>query len=450
MKKLKQALLPVVQGFLLCAVVLQIILGVMYIGKNFMAVPQFHDTAIYLEIAEQLVTDEYTGILYPLLIKLCKAISFIPYQIPIYIIQIVARVYGVYRFAYTWIGRKIPAFVCALWINTIPFVAQAHVSVLPHSLALTCLIFMSLQVLKGSVKRRTLTITEWAGLLCSFVFLAQLDRIYVLPGMLFLLWGAVLQFYNRTHRVLLFVVSLFISVGMLIVNVAIFHVTQNPGHYGRIQRTTASAFFQRTGVITLKDKYQIYMPLEVQDSYTGEDLNYISNYPYKIKYEFGPALEARLGQKRANEIYVELGMLGLTEATRENTINIAQDVIRYAVPLGGYASWQNGELQGATGWNYQQFISEAPMLSVCYARISIFSWGFLLGLSLTVYILKALKHRKWHIGIWLPAVGCILLYSVYFAMSGTDVYDYKLALLSMVVSYAPICCWAFQYIFKEV
>ena len=83
MKKLVQVFLPVLQGFLVCAAVLQIVPGIVYIGKNFMAVPQFRDTTIYLEMSERFVVDEYTGILYPLLVKLCKSICFLPYQIPI-------------------------------------------------------------------------------------------------------------------------------------------------------------------------------------------------------------------------------------------------------------------------------------------------------------------------------------------------------------------------------
>ena len=50
MKKIVQVLLPMVRGFLLSAVVLQIVLGIIYIGKNLMAVPQYRDTIIYLKI----------------------------------------------------------------------------------------------------------------------------------------------------------------------------------------------------------------------------------------------------------------------------------------------------------------------------------------------------------------------------------------------------------------
>ena len=87
MKKLVQVFLPVLQGFLVCAAVLQIVPGIVYIGKNFMAVPQFRDTTIYLEMSERFVVDEYTGILYPLLVVLL----FVLYIIVFYAVFLYIR-----------------------------------------------------------------------------------------------------------------------------------------------------------------------------------------------------------------------------------------------------------------------------------------------------------------------------------------------------------------------
>lgn len=449
MKNIEQVILPIVRGFFFCAIALQIIFGIVYIGKNFMAVPQFRDTTIYLEMAERLVVDEYTGILYPVFIKICKFITTIPYQIPIYIIQIVAGIGCVYYIVRTWTGRKVFAFICALWINTIPFVAQVHMTVLPHSLAMTCLLFMGFQVLRGSTHYRALTMMEWAKLLCGFVILAQLDRVYLLPGMLFVVWAMFLQLYHATHKALMFGVGVLIGIGMLIVNLAIYEVSQAPGSYGRSQRTLASALFDRVGIVTLNNKYRIYMPQEVFDTFGGDTLDYISRYPHKVQEEFKSKLEDKYEKERMNEVYFELAKLGLRTATKENVVKYATDVVHYAIPLGGYFSWQDGELKGTTGWNYQQFISEAPAFSVCYAKICNYLWGILFGISICGCIIRGIQCRKWHLRMWIPIVGYVLIYAMYFAFGGTDVYDYKKALLPMVMSYVPICFWALQYILKR-
>ena len=450
MKKIIQVLLPVIRGFVLCAAALQIVLGVIYIGKNFMAVPQFRDTTIYLEMAERFVVDEYTGILYPLLVKLCSSIAIIPYQIPIYLIQIAAGVYCVYHFIYTWTERSITALVCALWVNTIPFVAQAHVTVLPHSLAMACLVVMILQVLRGSVNRRPLTIPEWAELLCSFVILAQLDRAYLIPGMLFVIWGACLQFYNATHKWMLLSVSLLIGISMVVINLAIYDAVQTPGHYGRIQRSFASAFFQRTGVITLNGKYLVHMPEEISQCFTDAELNEIGKYPYKIETEFGPTLEARYGEERADELYMALGKLGLATATKDNILEIAEDLVSYAIPLADYVTWQDGELKGATSWNYQQFMGQAPEFAADYVRICNFLWLLGFGTSMAVCAVLAVRYKKYHFRIWVPMLICLVLYAGYFAMGGMETYDYKLSLLPMIMSCAPMGFLVFKYIFEEV
>ncbi len=450
MKKVIQVSMPVIQGFVLCAVALQIVLGAIYIGSNFMTVPQFRDTVIYLEMAEKFVVDEYTGILYPLIVKFFSSISMVPFQVPIYLMQIAVGLFCVYHFVCSWTERKWMALVCALWVNTIPFVAQAHVTVLPHSLVLSLMLLMFLQVLKGTVRHRALRAADWAELLLSYFILTQLGREYLWPGMLFVIWAAFLQFYTHTNKMVMFFVSLLICLVMFVSNLAVYDSMQTPGYYGRMQRSFSSAFFQRVGVNTLNGKYMVYMPDEISQCFSADELNEISQYPYKIKTEFGPTLEARYGAERANELYMELGKLGLGTATKDNLVAIAEDTVSYAMPLGMYTMWQDGELKGATSWNYQQFLGETPVLASAYARICHCLWLLAFGVSVTVYLLAAVRNRKLYVRIWLPVFLCACLYAFYFALGGADTYDYKLALLPMVLSYAPICCLVMQYIFKEV
>jgi len=87
MKKIFNNVLPVIKGFAFCGVLLQIVLGLIYIGSNMMIVPAYHETTIYTEIAQKFILDEYMTGIYPFLIKLFSWIPFIPYQIPIYLLQ---------------------------------------------------------------------------------------------------------------------------------------------------------------------------------------------------------------------------------------------------------------------------------------------------------------------------------------------------------------------------
>ncbi len=449
MKKVMKVLVPVLQGFVFCAMTLQIVLGVIYIGANFLTVPQFKDTAVYLQMAEHFVADEYTGLLYPFLVKLSLALPLIPYQIPIYILQIAAAVYCVYYFVYTWTERKALSFVFSVWINTIPFVAQAHVTVLPHSLTMSCLVLMFLQVLKGSRDKRTLSVMEWAELLCSYMILAQLTRGYLFVGTLFMIWAACLQVYRYKHRLVLFFVSMLVCAGMFSANVAIYSASEHPGYYGRIQKTISSVLFQRVGTKTLMEKYLKDMPPEVSECYEGSELNRISKYPYKIETEFGPSLENKYGRERADAIYRELSLLGLSIATKDNAVAILEDSVSYLLPIAGYYTWQDGDTKGASSWNYQQFMEQAPVWSHRYVKISHAFWTIGFGGSLLGFLLVAVCTKKLRLHLWLPAFLYICLFAAIMALNGTDTYDYKWALFPMIISYVPMTIFGIRYIFNK-
>ena len=449
MKKVSCLFLPVIKGFVFCAVVLQIVLGAIYIGSNFLVVPQFRDTSIYLEMAGEFIPDEYTGILYPGLVKLCSSLGAVPYQIPVYLIQLSLGIFCVYHFVSTWTDQKVIAIVCALWVNTIPFVAQAHVTVLPHSLALSFLLLMFLQVLKGMVRHKPLSFTDWGLLMCSFSILAQLTGEYLWAGALLVLWACFLQFYAVSHKALLCFVSLLISAGILVSNLAVQSSTQTPGYYGRIQNTASSVFFQRVGVAALEGKHFPHLPIEVQQCFGESELQGIGQFPYKVQSEFGPTLEARYGKEEANDLYRQLGNLGLGFATKDNLVAIVKDTLAYALPLGNYITWQSGHNGGATAWNYQQFVQQAPAFSVMYAKVCHFLW--LLGFisSVVICILRAYRTRCMYWRLLLPVVVYVLVYSLLFALRGTDVYDYKLSLLPMVLGYMPMGYVLLQDMLKE-
>ena len=444
MKNFYKLILPVVRGFVYGAMAIQIVLGILYIGSNLMAVPQFQETARYLEMAETLVVDEYTGILYPLLLRLCSILPVVPFQIPLYLIQIFVAVFCVYHFACTWTDRKGVALGCSLWINTIPFVAQAHVTVLPHSLVFSFLVLMLLEVLKGTKHKEPLNMMDFAVLLCSYTILVQLGREYFFAGTLLVVWAILLQIYHKEQKVLLFGVTTLISLGILISNLAIYKGTQTQGAYGRIQRSFQAVVLQRVGMSTMKERFMIYMPNEIRECFTGNELEEFAKYPYKLQTEFGPVLEDCYGKKYANELYWKLGLLGFGNATKDSVKSIAEDTLNYAMPAGVYFTWRDGNEKGITSWNYQQFIEQAPALSVMYVTVCQCLWLLGFGLCTAVGIMIALHRRNLYMRIWLPVVTYVGAYALYFALQGENIYDYKLALLPLALSYAWIACVFFR------
>lgn len=449
MKKVETLLVPMIKGFVLCAMVLQIVSGMVYIGRNFMYVPQYWETTIYGEMAEQFVLDEYMAFLYPMLVKLCSMLPVLPYQIPIYLIQLLTGLFSVWYFVSGWTERKVVALFCSLWVNTLPFVAQAHVTVLPHSLVFSFLLLMVLVVMKATLKKTSFGWNDWVLLLGCYTISSQLSREYLWAGTLLLVWAICVQFYAQKHRVLTLLGAFLLCTGFFAGNTAIYKVTQTPGYYGRMQRSAESVFFQRVGMSIMSDRFKIYMPQEVDECFTGEDLEAFAMYPYQLQREFGPMLEARFGKERANEIYWEMGLLGLKNATRDTVYRIAEDTFHYVLPMVAYGTWEKGNVLGATSWNYQQFTKQAPELAVFYMRSSYILWNIGFVASVVLGIVQAFLSKKCYVRVWLPVMLYVVAYGVFFAMSGTGMYDYKRSLLPLALGCGPVCYGCIRYLFKE-
>ncbi len=449
MKKAMNYLLPIIKGFAVCAIALQIVLGILYIGSNIMTVPAYWETTIYTEIAEQFVLDEYMTYLYPMLIKVCRMLPFVNFQVPIYILQIAIGLFCIYKTATGWTENKKAAAVCALWVNTLPFVAQAHVTLLPHSFVWAILAVMVSFVAKAIYQKTSLSLREWFHLLLGFTLICQLDKSYLIVTALLLVWAIGLQFYAKHKKILAVFVAAVTFCGVLACNLGIYAITQTPGYYGRMQRSVEAALFQRVGITVLTENNIYYLPEEVKESFNGKELEAFQKYPYQLQRNFGPTLEARYGKERANEIYLELGLLGFQNATKDSVYATVTDVMNYIFPMGMYRTWQGDDDMGTTSWNYQQFMAKAPEVSAFYIHTSQFIWGIGFFASLVAGILSLSGKHINGIRVSGMLILYILVYGLFFALRGTGIYDYKLTLLPLSIACIPICHTCIRYLTKR-
>lgn len=438
MKKIGNFILYVIKGFVLSAVAFQILFGIVYIVGHLGSVPKYYETTLYLKMAETLVIDEYTGMLYPLLIRLCSLISLIPFQIPLYLIQIGIGFFSVYYFVYTWSERQGISVFCALWLNTIPFIAQAHVTVLPDSIAYSLLVIMLAEILRCMRRRISLSMTGIAIVMGCYLILGQISREYFFAGSLLAVWAVLVQLYSKWKKAVVFLITMLICIGMIVGHFVLYHVTQSVGSYGRIQRSISASLFQRVGMSTMADKFMIYMPEEVKETFSGNELEEFARYPYKVQNEFGPRLEAEYGKKEANKIYRKMAFLGFGNATMDSIESMTEDMFAYMLPGSMYLTWRDGKTREITSWNYQQFIELEPKMSVLYAKVSQAFWLIGFSVCVAVCMIQALRAKKLYLRSWFPITVYIALYAGYFTVFGAIGYDYKLALLPLVVSYMPI------------
>lgn len=449
MKNKLKSLLPIIKGFAFCGIALQIVLGILYMVGNMMTVPEFWETTIYAEIAEQFVLDEYMTYLYPMLVKVVKFIPIVNYQIIIYILQIFAGVFCVYKIATGWTENKKAAVLTSLWVNTLPFVAQAHTTVLPHSFVWTLLAIEVSIVAKATHEKTVIPFRDWSYLLLGFTLIAQLDKSYFIVTLLLLIWAVGLQIYQKNKKSLSLLAGFLACVSVIACNLGIYQLTQTNGYYGRMQRSPEAFLFQRVGMGIMTEDLIYYMPEEVKELFTGKELENLKKYPYQMQRTFGSTLEARFGKERANEIYLELGLWGLQNTTKETIYAIVTDTLHYAFPMGMYGNWDEDGSLGATSWNYQQFMANYPRLSAFYMHTSYVLWliGFAAGIVVGI---RSFSHKHKHIlGLTILLIIYILLYGVIFALRGTGMYDYKLALLPLALSQVPGCYCCIHYLKKQ-
>ncbi|MGN1147015.1 MAG: hypothetical protein ACI4TB_01250, partial [Lachnospiraceae bacterium] len=122
-----------IKGLLLIGMSVQIVLGMIWMGANLFSVQNFAETAEYVEMSRTFLLDEYVGILYPLLLRLC------PIYTLVYVIQLLtAFVAGCVFCCYSGLGEERlfsgKNIFGALYLLTIPFTMQLHMAILPQSL----------------------------------------------------------------------------------------------------------------------------------------------------------------------------------------------------------------------------------------------------------------------------------------------------------------------------
>ena len=133
----------ILKGILFIGISIQTILGIVWMCCNFANIPSFGDSLFYFQVSETLKCDEYTGILYPLILRLTGA-----HQSIVYLLQLAAACGAADRFLRSF-GRMKKGWRIwgCLGLLTMPVVMQCHMALLPCSfvsslmlLALTWLI----------------------------------------------------------------------------------------------------------------------------------------------------------------------------------------------------------------------------------------------------------------------------------------------------------------------
>ena len=421
----------VIKGLFVIGMTVQICMGFVWMCVNAFSVQKFSEATEYIEMSSSFVLDEYVGILYPLLLFLLRIMTgeILCYTF-LYILQVtVAFCCNCAFLQMSGLGEK--KFFArrnifgALYLVTVPFVAQLHMSVLPVSL--TGSLFMLLLGLcfriyyhgeNGRVKNFVVACVLWTVmslLATDYIWLGAIPFAWILGIGLKRNWKGKIKSF--------FIVGL---AGVLLVTGTVNAFTQQPGSRNNIQRTLGAAMVSRLAWPSFEANYYFW-PEEVKAVMPPLKAREIDQYADNVKLVMGPLFEEAFGKEQANSYYWQIALRCFSDRTKEILPRIGEDFVSYLFTPFAIVYQLSGGGYSYSGWNFDRMWEQEKALTSFYVEYSMYS--FVVGMAiLLIYLLVEYvgkKKRPNVNGEMLLCILCVLSQAIWYTMSGTYMMDYK-------------------------
>ncbi len=425
MKKAAEAAGLVVKNILFIGYTLQIGLGSIWMGANFLKSQDFPpvDAGLY---------------------------SFI-YYLPqgayaiVYLLQLGAALYAGYRLIFKLCsGKRIICFWGSLVLMTMPMAMQCHLALLPYSFVCSLeLIKLSFVCeLAGKDERDDLRVKALAGLLVSFGVQCMLWPKYSLPGavlpFLVFLWTLPGLFRKRER----YFKGLLLAVCFLAVTAAGWSVERGREDFRGNSLGWSWPLVKRVCWPTLWADWG-ERPEEIGLE-NGSVIWQSAYYPYYMEQYFKPALEEAVTLEEAKAIMKKMVNYAWKVHYPMVVRQIGWDVLGYGVtPLILPLQLAGEAYDSSSGRNYEIMRNETPALTKYYVRTACIWFGVSLVLMAAGAILmvigkpKSIKgdsSGKFSLGRfcrapWLFPVLAVLFSAgtviLFFTMQGAGTMDYK-------------------------
>lgn len=447
-----QHISAVFRSIIFIGISIQIVLGLFWMCSSFADFQEFGESYLYVEISKTLVCDEYTGILYPLLLGAARGVEWllrIPYYMVMYPVQLFLALYAGCKFLNAvGVTRKYWQLWGGLGLLTIPMAMQSHMAILPQSFV-GSLLLLQLSILIGYSKgkeeegvkplaRMSLLWMLCALLLPEYLFLGGILPIwYLLSGLARDLRESRRRLWHKGLLILAFG-------GMA---AGILNLTQVEGCYGKVHKSLSATLYSRIGWSSITDTLQEW-PEGMLDIVGLEQARATAQGADNIARILGPALEEAVGEEGAKAYFRAAARQAWERDYRRILHEIAWDAAGYTMsPIVLQLQLTGRGYDSYSGSNYDIMRSNAPELTAAYVDYS--CWWFAVGLGLTALMLcgrllqllpaggetKAAKkasvweYLKQSLGVMMPCAvvgGCVILW---YTLSGGGMMDYKHSIL---------------------
>lgn len=341
----------------------QIILGILW---AFFAMPgfrSFQDSFFYLEVSDTLVWDEYTGILYPLLLRFLRGgCSFLPfsYTLVLYLLQLGAGfLAAAFLMESMWGAKGFWKIWGALVVLTVPVTLLCHLSVLPLSPAGSCLM-VQLACLcriarRNPGKQDLLKLCILQGVFCLLggLFLPE----YVIFGGIAALVTVIVCFHKKCYLgAALLVLACLLSIGGN-------SLVRTPGAWGRMHRSAESMLFERVAYNHLREDSYVW-PDGLEIFHQDLRLSGVNHKALDRRDIMGPMIEEQFGVEASKGKYLALTKLYWQIWSKEVLYQIGWDAYGYFLPPPATGSIMEGRgYYNFVAKNYDAFLGDAPWLA---------------------------------------------------------------------------------------
>lgn len=430
----------------------QIVLGILWAFGAMPGFQQFQESFFYLAVSEKLVWDEYTGILYPLILRFLRGVcSILPFSYTyfLYPLQLLAAFFAIaYFIKSAWRAKGFWKVWGTLALLSFPVALQCHMAVLPVSFAGSCFWVQLASFWKVQKGEKGDILKACIMQALFFVVGALLLPEYVLFGGVV---GILLVIYCLKKKV--YVTSLIYLVAVVLA-VGINCLVQNPGSWGRMHRSPESILFERVAFTHLDDPLMLQIG-EMEEIASDYDFSRLCYYALDRREKLGPYLEQKFGVENAKKKYGRIAEAYFLCLKREVLFQIRWDAIGYFLPPIATKFILNGSgYYSYTAKNYDAFLGRMPKFSDFYFNYYI-GWfvvgSILIGLTLVLSIARlCLKQgfpRK--LKNTFPYVACVisgLIMPLWYTMQAAGSYDYKNVYVYLSLWYlgtVGLCIWSF-------
>ena len=464
-------------SLLVIGMTVQILIGIVWILCNFPSGWTYPEGEYYISVADSWVLDEYTGILYPVLIKGCQVVMGwlgLPFEGLLYLVQISVAFlcYSAFVMLCRWgrdaerqsgcqereqqgflTGRNRKMLLHAgfggLYLLTVPLCVQWHVSILPQSLISSLFLLLLGLCIRaaGNDAYRDRDLAIQTGILWALLTLLAPD--YWWLGSVPVVYAAVLLCRKKGLKGLAGVVLVAVVASALAVGAN--KAVQTPGSSGKIQRTLGAAMVSRM-VWPNFDTTYFFWPDEIKAVMTLEEGREISSHADQVQMVFGPLVEETYGKEKADEMYWQMAISCVEVRTKEIVRSIWQDLVAYL-----FTPWQvKNQLDGSgisySGWNYDKMKTDTPKLTRWYMDYGLVSFRVGLFVSVCMGAWNAVCKTRGHKTGCVLMVLCVLSQAVWYTMAGGGMMDYRNVPVVILLWYSVIIVtcgklrgWSRQY-----